>query len=183
MNRRYRLSKKYGTTGPCYRARPGYPLVFVDLGKRKVGWAVFIGGELAHCGTSTLSMGVRWEPDLTAMLVVREVEKATGLKAKKMDWVYEDPHLRQGFRVAKDAIEALTEVRKSLGRKVGGFKEKYRPAEWKGTIPKRVHHLRVWNVLNEEERLLVPSMTEHDTWDAVGGGLFAVGRVGTGGLP
>lgn len=183
MNRPHRLSRKYGTEGPCYRARPGLPLVFVDLGKRKVGWAVFIDGELAHCGTTSLKRGVAFGPDVMALLVVETVMRATGIRnARKLDWVCEWPHVRQGFRVAKEDVEALQAVGKALGRKVGGWKEKYRPHEWKGTIPKRVHRRRGRELLSEEEGLLLPPDSEHDTWDGILGGLFALGRCGVGGL-
>ena len=181
MNRPIRLSKKYGLEGPCYRSR-GLPLVFVDLGKRKVGWAVFRDEELAACATTSIPNGVLWDAELVAMLVVDAIRRVPGGGAPRtLDWVCEWPVLRQNFRVALKDIEDLQEVGRLLGTIHGGWKEKYRPSEWKGTIPKPVHHNRVAALLSPSELALCPARSQHDTWDAVAGGLYAVGRCGVAG--
>lgn len=50
----------------------------------------------------------------------------------------------------------------------------YRPSEWKGQLPKKVHHRRVWDVLDDVERSIVgvagdrvPAGDRHNLMDAV----------------
>lgn len=64
------------------------------------------------------------------------------------------------------------------------------PSEWAGSTPKAtrgdprkaVRGARVWDELHDEERELLErlKLLQHDAFDAVGIGLYAVGRVGTG---
>jgi hypothetical protein len=81
----------------------------------------------------------------------------------------------------------------------------YTPTEWKGSVSKPVHHLRIWAELSEFERKAFPADTEerirkgaeatarnagkltayafeaHNLLDAAGLGLFHLGRLGRGG--
>lgn len=64
------------------------------------------------------------------------------------------------------------------------------PIEWKGATPKSIHHERVWARLADRERMVVndafsrrgmngkplPASKRHNVLDAVGLGLFALGR-------
>lgn len=64
------------------------------------------------------------------------------------------------------------------------------PSEWAGSTPKatrgdprkEVRGARIWDELHDEERELLErlKLVQHDAFDAVGIGLYAVGRVGTG---
>lgn len=55
------------------------------------------------------------------------------------------------------------------------------PREWKGNVPKRVHHERVRDQLDAAEAAVV-QWGDLDVLDAVALGLWAVGRVGRGGV-
>lgn len=65
----------------------------------------------------------------------------------------------------------------------------YEPWEWKGSVAKNVHHSRLWAVLGPEEKAIVheaalgmaPSK-RHNLMDAIGIGLFALGRTRCGGV-
>lgn len=76
------------------------------------------------------------------------------------------------------------------------------PEEWKGQLPKPVHHARLWEAMTESERALFPTDTEerirkgiqrggytnakgndfHNLLDAVGIGLFCECRTGRAGV-
>jgi hypothetical protein len=58
-----------------------------------------------------------------------------------------------------------------------------KPAEWKGQLPKDVCHRRVRALLTDEERAILtrdcrgmPASKRHNVLDAVGIGLWALGR-------
>lgn len=56
----------------------------------------------------------------------------------------------------------------------------YLPNEWKGQVPKDVHHRRAMRLLSEEENRRIPEMAEtyrHNMMDAVALGLFRLGRL------
>ena len=56
----------------------------------------------------------------------------------------------------------------------------YLPKEWKGQVPKPIHNKRVEKTLNPKERtkiLGLPASTRHNVIDAVGIGLYHLGRM------
>lgn len=57
-----------------------------------------------------------------------------------------------------------------------------RPREWKGTVPKDVHHARVLKALDDHEKLIVeasaPPSLRHNVFDAVGIGLWWLKKQG-----
>jgi len=55
--------------------------------------------------------------------------------------------------------------------------------QWKGSVPKRIHHDRIAKILSPAERAVVawvavrvPSSLLHNVWDAVGLGLWGLDR-------
>jgi hypothetical protein len=57
------------------------------------------------------------------------------------------------------------------------------PHKWKGTIAKEVCHARIWSILSADEKATLAKVCEgvapskrHNVLDAVGIGLWAVGR-------
>ncbi len=50
------------------------------------------------------------------------------------------------------------------------------PGDWKGQVPKAIHHERIRRVLSTKELGLV-SRVDHNVMDAVGLGLWALGRL------
>jgi hypothetical protein len=59
---------------------------------------------------------------------------------------------------------------------------RFPPRVWKGGIAKPPHHRRIIEALSEAEREVAKGAT-HDAMDAIGIGLYALGRVGKGGKP
>ncbi len=60
----------------------------------------------------------------------------------------------------------------------------YKPAEWKGQVPKEVHHARILRFLSDTEKKAIPKLAKsklHNVLDAIGLGLFHLGRTGKGG--
>jgi len=55
------------------------------------------------------------------------------------------------------------------------------PSAWKGQVPKKIHGNRIFNELSREEILAVVSIENHNTIDAIGLGLWVLGRLGRGG--
>jgi hypothetical protein len=65
----------------------------------------------------------------------------------------------------------------------GSVPEYVEPARWKGQVPKDIHHARILAKLSPEEQAVLTSAgngvapsKRHNIVDAVGIGLFAVGR-------
>ena len=92
-------------------------------------------------------------------------------------WVCEWPMKYDHARVKHKDIGTLQEV----GYAFGPWDEKYLPGQWKGNVPKKPHHKRILRVLDDEE-LGNMADSNHDTLDAVGIGLFALGRTKRGGV-
>lgn len=172
---------------------PKYPqpdidhyLVAVDLGKSKVGLAVWYvpmaaPPRLVRAGT-LLELG---GPDAVAQRVRHAaVDWAwahayqNGRPDAKTSWVCEWPKKYPDKRAYHESIDALHAVGKALGRLVGKWSEKYLPGQWKGNVPKPAHHRRL-RKLNLEN---TPPESEHDAWDAIGIGAFALGLTRRGGV-
>jgi hypothetical protein len=91
--------------------------------------------------------------------------------------VLELPQIYGGGRggVASDIIDLATIVG-GVAAAVGGYVQTfYRPREWKGQVPKEIHHPRIIAALQPGEmaavRLCRPASLMHNVWDAVGLGL------------
>lgn len=81
-------------------------------------------------------------------------------------------HGRPG--VASDIVDLSTVVG-AVAASMGGQKQVfYRPAEWKGQVPKDVHHRRVVSALDGHEMqriVLCRTALMHNVWDGVALGL------------
>ena len=172
-----RLRRRY-RNAPWYPFRDDAGLVAVDLGKRKVGVAVFDDtGVLRAAQTIHTQRDTRdWDPWLTADAVLDYAQDwAVGLSLE-VDWVCEWPELRANDRHRHHNITALQQVGILIERSVP-WAERYRPSEWKRSVGKSLHHERLKEALGwEDYELDVWSGLGHDARDAVGIGLFALGR-------
>jgi hypothetical protein len=179
MRRRYKLGQ------------PRYPdahsvdmLVAVDLGKTKVGVAVFNGrlvrynNQLEAAFTVNAPRGST--PAEVAGLVVSETAKHV-MPWWSTAWVCEWPMKYDHKRKQHKDLDSLHEVGYALAQLNGGWVETYLPGEWKGNVPKPAHHRRIERALKPHELELMPSKTDHDAWDAAGIGLFATARTKRGG--
>lgn len=87
------------------------------------------------------------------------------------------------------AGEAIGPYRYPADGSTGSKVTYYEPSEWKGSVAKNVHHSRLWGHLGPAERALVAEVAagmapskRHNMMDAIGIGLFALGRTRCGGV-
>lgn len=157
-------------------------LLAIDPGKRHCGVAIFRHGRLINAATvhttQTDPMGLArrvWDWYVN----VRVPYGSDGTVAV----VVENP---QSYRT-----DAIDEHLESLRNTITAIEElisplrphKLRPFTWKGNVPKPIHHARLARILGPEASVILgqPPQIFHDTWDAVGLGLYALGRTGRGG--
>jgi hypothetical protein len=156
-----------------YRRKAAHWLVSVDLGKVKVGvarwWVTPDDAQLAWADTLICS---RPEPSNVANAVVLAAMRDVAL-VTDIVWVCEWPKKYPTMRSTHKNIDELHAVGEALAYhdRVGPWTRKFSPHEWKGNVPKAAHHDRLREALGP---LDIPA-SEHDTWDAVGIGAFALG--------
>jgi hypothetical protein len=80
--------------------------------------------------------------------------------------------------------EGLLQITGVIGALAWRFRDAelycYRPREWKGQIPKGVMQARLESALSREELGRVEKGATHDTWDAIGIGVFHLRKWGIG---
>lgn len=145
-------------------------LLAVDPGAKYLGWAVFSGDPpalaLACCGFMSIAdlPDCWWRPD---ELVV-EVPQIYPQRAWKGD-----PNDLVNVALAAGIVIGRVRCKKVLTP---------RPHQWKGNVPKAIHHKRVIACLSVEERVVlnaayIPASKKHNCIDAVGLGLWALKRL------
>lgn len=135
-------------------------------GRKASAYAVMEEGEVVACGYTR---------------DVRQIPLAEGVR---YTWAFEKPQKYKRFGQAHKALDRLNAVVKRWARFAkdrGDVVEMYTPHQWKGNVPKTVFQKRIFPVLTEAERLLMPHPREDDVWDAVGIALVASGRLRRGG--
>ena len=150
-------------------------IVAIDPAAARFAYAVFDQGLLTHCayGKRTKEVLVRLTPSVQYL------------------WVFETPQDYDRFAVAHDDLDRLRAVLDRLARTARGRGDpvlRLTPHAWKGGVPKRVHHRRIWRVLSDMERRHMPDNPNdkdyaHDIHDAVALGLTCLQRGGTHGIP
>jgi hypothetical protein len=93
--------------------------------------------------------------------------------------IIECPEYQKGRRVSpNDLITLALRVGRIQGRAqtLGAKCELVRPSEWKGNVPKRIHHERILARLTGVERVLTEGVSG-DALDAIGIGLWKLGRL------
>jgi hypothetical protein len=143
-------------------------LLAIDPGGACLGWALFEDGVLIEVGLS------------------RTKEQLTGARARHHALIL--PKARGGrvvsemmrYRGSRSGIppQDLVELNLIAGH-VGS--EWVYPDEWKGRVPKEIHQPRILKALTPEELYLVegvrPPTLRHNAIDAVGIGLYCLGRL------
>lgn len=161
--------------------RGHYALWAVDLGKRKLGCAVFLVDDDPRQGRLLWARTVRSKARVAGGVAL-SIEKVlwqhtpVGVDVRK---VCEWPRKYRTARIYHKDIDSLLDV----GRALGPWFARLSPHAWKGNVPKAVHHRRVRAALAVEELSAAPALVPatHDAWDAIGIGLFALGRTRRGG--
>lgn len=169
------LRSSGGTVIP-FPAPPGQ-LVTVDPGKRRCGVALWVDGVLAWAGlVEARQRRGAWTAAATARAVYNAV-RARGEGGAV--WVVEDQQNYPGQGARTRDLDSLRAVVQALRMQAGSLSV-VRPSEWKGSVPKKVHHVRIAALLSGVE-LSRLTATDADTLDAVALGLWALGRTGRGG--
>ncbi len=132
----------------------------VDPGVHQCGYARGDGARLTAAGMhETAGRPLRWDHG-TAVSEIPQVYQ--GRKVRTSDLV--------DLAAAAGRVCALHSVRY------------YRPGSWKGQVPKKIHHARMWEKLDENETAIlkaldVPKGLRHNVYDAVCLLLRAYGRM------
>ncbi len=136
----------------------GHVLVAIDPGK-STGIAIFSDRELVH--------------------VIACDGDAPPTRGEVDEIVCEIPHTGEGRATKGDIIKLAVRAGMAIGsfRCVGAPTLRLvTPNDWKGNLPKAVSHKRIRAKLTEAEIALLRGLP-HDSWDAVGIGLWALGQV------
>lgn len=140
-------------------------LLAIDPGECR-GWARFNGVNLQECGVGN-------PPSWGAVKLIIECPR-----------VY--PRSRVN---PNDLIQLAVKVGRDIARyEQANLNPNSRivyPQEWKGTISKELCNQRILAKLRPEERVLVPNLPAsylHNCIDAIGLGLFELGRMGRAGV-
>ena len=144
-------------------------LVAIDPGVKNLAWAEYHDGALVACGLSradsaelhAAALGTLADPDVLVLeqMTPRDIPNAADLIAVSHTGAYVAGVLRPHTLRYPTA------------------------QQWKGSIPKRIHHARIAQILSPAERAVVawvavrvPASLLHNVWDAVGLGLWGLDR-------
>jgi hypothetical protein len=137
------------------------------------GWAVYAVGELVACGVTGI--------DAVDCPAVRALVSMPGIG----ELVIERPQVyrpKESKGDPNDLIKVAIEVGRWVERASlsGARVLQTLPNEWKGQVPKDVHHRRALAILSDDERAAIPSLPRtyaHNALDAVALGLWRLGRL------
>ena len=161
---------------PRYRRRSKHILVAVDPGKIKAGVAVWVVHQ-SQC--ELLAAATVQHPRDLVSEVLRYVD-TIDTKLPRM-WVTERMQ-RYTAKVARDtALDSLESFVAEMRRQTSGRWIQYTARTWKGQIPKTPHHHRIRRLLTSAEQATCGAY-QHDKIDAVGLGLYTLGRSRKGGV-
>ena len=137
------------------------------------GWALFDGSDLTFAGVL--------DPECAHPLaLVPDVRSVSAI-------VTEYPEFRPGDTKSNPNDLITLAMRAGViegmlrAHAPSAWWRRVRPSQWKGSVPKPIHNKRVLGALTAREMALLPNALKHDTIDAVGIGLWHVGRMGRGG--
>lgn len=140
----------------------------VDPGKKKSSVAAFREGELVGV-YMVPAWSLKMQADQLGTVVVEMPRAYPGSPVRVNDLI--------------DLAAAGMAVASKLSAPGANVRQIY-PAEWKAQVPKKICQKRIDRVLSIEERarmvscmIAVKPSLRHNLWDAIGIGLFALGRV------
>lgn len=105
-------------------------------------------------------------------------------------WVLEKPMKYESFSTAHrdlDGLESMLQTIRDFATQRGELVVERTPHNWKGNVPKHIHHKRMLRVLSAQERRILPGKPSKagkypdDLYDAVGLGLTYLDRIQRGG--
>lgn len=153
----------------------------IDPGTKATGWAVFDGRKLSMAGLLRAKDAAHMAQELALL------SSSLRLPAAYYGLYIERPQVYSRYRTQADPND-LIGVALVAGAALGIFSpfaqgvSMPRPMDWKGQLPKEIHHRRIFAELDLEERRGVelggvPKSLIHNVNDAIGLGLWAVGRL------
>lgn len=135
-------------------------LLAIDSGKN-TGWALFTKeGQLHSCGLKNVPGQAPGGQSITRVIIER-------------------PHTGRGRARARDIITLAIragEVGGVLRLQLGVEPEYIEPGRWKGQLKKKRTKEIAKEKLSPAELKIIGGGAKHDVWDAVGIGLYSVGR-------
>jgi hypothetical protein len=160
-------------------------LLAVDPSLRSTGWAWFVGGALARVGRNTRKATDDAIARRAANMAEAVLLNFSGVVIDRL--VVEWPQVYRAARSKGDPNDllGLAAIAGILVSGVEGRADTPTPREWSGGVPKATRGdplksargVRVWSRLRESERAVLESTKiNHDVVDAVGIGLWALGR-------
>ena len=152
----------------------GAVLLAIDPGKTHFGYAVFREGLLVSCGTPNHANAEGLAS--IAIDLYRYYKRQAGTRVSVAMEVPQN-YLRtrrvkslSGLVALCAAVDAAVQIERF-----------YQPKVWKGQVPKPAHHKRLVRVLSAAETTLW-NEADHNARDAIGIGLFHLGRTKRGGV-
>lgn len=151
--------------------------VSIDPGKHVSGWALWLGEHLLGCGIH------RHGEDLPALITEFSPVERVYLETMEIRGS------RSGGKEA-DLLHVATRGSYFAGRIRPRHLVEFTPSGWKAQVPKDIHHDRVRFALDRprEEEVLrtgllpVPAGNRKEVLDAIGIGLYGLGRTKRGGV-
>lgn len=155
-------------------------LVSFDPGLREAGLAVFDGGRLVRAGLlRNPEQSKRGAGAWYSMAIKAKAFVQWDLLLLVDVFVTEEMVVRKGGAYSSDLLQL-----NGVAGMVGGILDpmeaySYTPEQWKKQVPKSIHNRRTLAKLSPQERLNIldcPDHLMHNIIDAVGLGLFHIGR-------
>ncbi len=155
-------------------------IVSIDPGTKCAGYAVFAESDteskpvMIRCG---VFRGDDWIDTANHTPEFSELDK------ENLKLIIEDPRIYPVTNVRPNDLMKLANSVGAIVAKVNAkFTKLVTPSRWKKSIPKTIHQKRILRCLSPEEKqildnCLCPKSLQHNVVDAIGIGLWHVGRM------
>jgi hypothetical protein len=155
-------------------------LVGIDPGKKATGWALFRSGVLEGAG---IVRGENVEVSAIGVLAAGVALRSAGCLRPDVV-IIEKMVVYPGMRQKGDQNDLITLsiIGGAAAAALRGLETIFvEPREWKGQVPKAIMSKRILAELSADERTKIekmPASLKHNALDAVGLGMWNLGRIG-----